>query len=210
METQQKTTKQNLQLIHQLYLVIGAILIASGVASGLFKNGVFHGGLLRYFTYVSNILLVLSFLFLAIFYRNKYRHFVCFSATLAIVVTGLVYNLLLVPINKDPWIFSDYANFIIHFCAMLWAVVNYIVFETKGNLKMTNMLVAMIFPFLYWVVFIVVGYVSSDRWFPYFFMDTQKNNFLVLVLWLLALLFVFGTIGLLTILFDKKQIKNKQ
>ncbi|MCL1944736.1 MAG: Pr6Pr family membrane protein [Firmicutes bacterium] len=198
----------NKQLIHRIYLCIGAILILIAVTLGMYRDGAFEWGTLRYFTYLSNILLAIAFVVLAVVYNFKYRHYLMFAVTLAIVVTGLVYNLLLVTINGDKPITSDFTNFIIHFVAMIWAVVNYLVFETKGKLTIRHMIVATIFPFCYWIVFIVAGYLVADRWYPYFFMDTVKNNFGVLLMWLLALLVAFIALGSLIIWFDKS--KNKE
>ncbi|MDR1138277.1 MAG: Pr6Pr family membrane protein [Clostridiales bacterium] len=190
------------QLVHRAYLIVGAILVTSGVLTGLLRGGQFNTILLRYFTYLSNIALILAFVFLAVYYHHKYRHYVSFGATIAIVVTGLVYNLLLVTINGDPWILSDYTNFVIHFASMIWAICNYLIFEDKGKINIRHMLIGMLFPFVYWMIFIVVGYVSVDRWSPYFFMDTVKYNFFVLILWLLALLVAFVIIGSLVLWYD--------
>lgn len=201
---QEKNT-DNKKLVHMIFLIIGAALVAGGVISGMIRDGGVDFGTLRYFTYLSNIVLIVSFMFLALAYDHKYRDYVCFAATLAIVVTGLVYNFILVPISGNAPIWHDFTNFIIHFTAMVWAVINYLAFETKGKLKLKHLIIGMVFPFVYWVVFIIVGYADPGHFYPYFFMDTQKNNFFILVLWLLALLFVFTLIGLLTLFFDKKR-----
>ena len=203
---------------HQLYLLLCAGLILYGIILGLTGRGQIHllpgiagsGQIhfraLKTFTYQSNLLLVVGFLAMLVLNENKVRHYIMVSIMLATTVTGLVYNFLLVPFAQAPMFFSNYVNFSTHILAMVLALANYLIFEEKGLLTFRHILAGMIFPGLYWAVFVTIG--ERINFFPYFFMNHTYIGWAMVFLWLVMLLAVFGGIGFLLILYDRSRVKR--
>jgi len=204
-------TKKN---AHKLFLLFSAGLILYGVALGLTGSGQIHllpgiagrGQIhfraLKTFTYQSNLFLVIGFVAMFLMNaRNKLRHYVSVSVMLATAVTGLVYNFLLVPIAQAPMFFTNYVNFSTHVLAMVLPLVNYFAFEYKGFLNRRHVLAGMIFPGLYWGIFVAIG--ERINFFPYFFMNPNDVGWAMVFLWFGVLLIVFAGLGFLLVMYDR-------
>ena len=198
---------------HKLFLFFSAALIMYGVALGLTGSGQIHllpsiagGGQIHFralktFTYQSNLFLVIGFVVMLLMKAdNKLRHYFSVSVMLATAVTGLVYNFLLVPIAQAPMFFTNYVNFSTHVLVMVLPLVNYFAFEGKGFLNRRHILAGMIFPGLYWVVFVAIG--ERINFFPYFFMNPNSVGWVMVFLWFGVLLSVFAGLGFLLMLYD--------
>ena len=204
--------------VHQLYLLLSAGLILYGIVLGLTGRGQIHllpgiagGGSIHFralktFTYQSNLLLVIGFLTMSLMNENKVRHYISVSIMLATTVTGLVYNFLLVPFAQAPMFFSNYVNFSTHVLAMVLALTNYLIFEKKGFLTYRHILAGIIFPGMYWIVFVTIG--ERIHFFPYFFMNHTYVGWPMVFLWLVMLLGFFTGLGFLLILYDRSR-KNR-
>jgi len=200
---------------HNIYLLLSAGLILSGVVIGLSGGGQihlipgmagrgqFHFRALKTFTYQSNLLLVVGFITMAMLPKtSKLRHYISVSVMLAATVTGLVYNFLLVPFAQAPMFFSGYVNFSTHVLVTALALANYFIFEEKGHITHRHILAGMIFPGLYWAIFVAIG--ERINFFPYFFMDPTTIGWLMVLAWFAALLAVFAGLGFMLMLYDKK------
>ena len=198
---------------HRLYLLLSAGVILFGVILGLLGRGQIQlipgmasGGSIHFralltFTYQSNLLLVVGFLAMSMISENKVRHYISVSVMLATTVTGLVYNFVLVPFGGAPMFFSNYVNFSTHVLAMALPLANYIIFEKKGFLTRLHILAAMIFPGLYWAVFVSLG--ERINFAPYFFMNPAQVGWPSVILWFVMFLAFFAGLGFLLILFDR-------
>jgi len=205
-------TKEN---VHKLYLLFSAGLIMYGIILGLTGRGQIHllpgiagsGQIhfraLKTFTYQSNLLLVIGFLAMLALGTRKVRHYISVSVILATTLTGLAYNFLLVPFAQAPMFFSNYVNFSTHVLATVLALVNYFAFENKGLLNYKHILVSMIFPGIYWVVFLAIG--NRIDFFPYFFMNPNEIGWPMVFLWFGMLLFFFAGLGFLLVLYDRRR-----
>ena len=125
---------------------------------------------------------------------------------LATTVTGLVYNFLLVPFAQAPMFFSNYVNFSTHVLVMVLALANYLIFEQKGFIRYSHVLVGIIFPGVYWIVFVAIG--ERIDFFPYFFMNHTDIGWGMVFLWLVLLLVFFVGLGFLLILYDRSRKKR--
>ena len=204
---------------HKLYLLLSAGLILYGIILGLTGrgqihllpgiagSGLFHFRALKTFTYQSNLLLVIGFLVMLALGEHRARHYISVSIMLAATVTGLVYNFLLVPIAQAPMFFSSYVNFSTHVLVTVLALGNYLVFEKKGFLTYRHILVGVIFPAAYWVVFVTIG--ERIDFFPYFFMNHTYVGWPVVFLWLVILLVFFAGLGVLLILYDRSRARQR-
>jgi len=204
-------TKEN---VHKLYLLVGTGLIMYGIIRGLIGRGQIHLLLdmadnapihfraLKTFTYQSNILLVNGFLAMLVLYNNKVRHYISTSIILAASLTGLVYNFLLVPFAQAPLPFFNFENFSTHVLAMVLPLLNYLIFEDKGLLSWRHILVGMIFPIVYWAVFVTIG--ERIDFVPYFFMNPGYVGWAMVLAWFGGLLAIFSGFGFLLVLYDKR------
>jgi len=193
---------------HKLYLLLGAVIILGltgrgqiHLLPGIAGSGQIHFRALKTFTYQSNLLLVIGFLVMLALNNSKIRHYISVSVMLATTLTGLAYNFLLVPIAQAPMFFSNYVNFSTHVLAMMQALINYFIFEEKGFLNRWHILVGMIFPGLYWAVFITIG--ERIDFSPYFFMNPNYVGWPMVFLWFGMLLSAFAGLGFLLVLYDR-------
>jgi len=201
--------------IHKPYLLVSAGLIMYGIFIGLIGRGQIHLLLdmadnapphlhaLKTFTYQSNILLAVGFLVMLVMYKSKVRHYISTSIILATSLTGLVYNFLLVPFAQAPLPFFNFENFSTHVLAMILPLLNYLIFEDKGLLNWRHILAGMIFPIVYWVVFVTIG--ERIDFTPYFFMNPNYVGWAVVLSWFGGLLIVFSVLGFLLVLYDKSR-----
>jgi len=205
-------TKEN---VHKLYLLLSAGLVLYGVIlgmtgggqilllPGMAGSGRIHFRTLKTFTYQSNLLLVVGFLAMLGLGKNKLRHYISTSVMLAVIVTGLVYNFLLVPFAQAPMFFSSYVNFSTHVLVTVLAMVNYFVFEEKGHLNRSHILAGTIFPSVYWAVFLAIG--ERIDFFPYFFMNPNVVGWAMVFVWFVVLLAFFAGLGFLLVLYDRSR-----
>jgi hypothetical protein len=182
----------------------GQIHLLPGIAG---SGDIYFRALLT-FTYQSNLLLSVGFLTMMVLPSSKCRQYISVAVILATTFTGLIYNFLLVPFAQAPMFFTSYVNFSTHVLAMALALVNYFVFEEKGCLNRRHVLGGMIFPGIYWVVFVIIGEMIDFS--PYFFMNPNEVGWIMLFIWFGVLLLVFAGLGFLLTLFDRKRgmIKN--
>jgi len=197
-------TKSN---VHKLYLFLSAGIVGFAVVYGMFRDGsiVFHP--LRTFTYQSNILMAICFVLMALIGNDKkIRHYLSISVLVAITVTGLVYNFVLVPFTSSPMFYIGFVNFVTHALSTLLAIINYFAFEEKGYYHPRHIVVSMIFPAVYWVVFVSIGDIIN--WYPYFFMNPHSVGWVMVFVWLGILLGTFALLSFLLMLFDRKNKNN--
>lgn len=193
-------TKQTAQ---NIFLWVSAAVILFGVVYGLAGGGRFHFGALKTFTYQSNVLLGLGFLVMPLVKGRGLRQYIFVAVMLAAVVTGLVYNFLLVPFAGAPLFFFDYVNFSTHVLVTVLPLVNYFAFEQRGQLGLRHVLVGSLFPVVYWMVFVAIG--ERIDFFPYFFMNPNIVGWGMVFVWFAGLLAVFVGLGLLLLLYDKRK-----
>ena len=192
----------------RLYLLLAAAIVSYGTYIGLTSDGYFNLDSLKYYTYQSNIVMSLGYLillalsFAAAHKRDKLLPYVSTTILLAIVVTGIVYNFVLVPLTDALPAFSTYENFSTHLLAPVLALIYYLIFETKGQIAWRHILGAMVYPIAYWLVFISIG--GAIDFYPYFFMDPTDVGWPMVFVWFALLLSVFVVVGALLRAFDKR------
>jgi len=204
-------TKQG---FHKLFLLVSALIVLHGTISIMSRGGFFDVGAFRAYTVLSNFLVVIGFVFMLILYnsKGKPRTYISASILVSITITGLVYNLILVPVMPEAeMVFSYYSNFVTHLLSMLLALFNYFFFEKKGTFSFKHILAGMAFPFIYWVVFVSIGEIID--YYPYFFMNPTEIGWIMTLVWFAIILVVVAVLGFLLVTFDRihgrKGGKNK-
>lgn len=142
--------------------IVYKLLLLSAVLSGLYLS-IFHlsdgfnGLALRYFTIQSNILVALAILFFLIYPREtRLRAIIRGSVLLSILVTGLVFHFILVPQLSDYFVGGiDLVNHLTHTIAPLGFILDWLLFDRKGQLKLADL------PF--WVIYCCTGWLLCCR-----------------------------------------------
>ena len=189
------------------YLILVAAIVAYGTYLSMTSEGYFDLSSLKYFTNQSNLFMAVGYIaiFLLINRSDKrlvlLRDYLSTTILLAMIVTGLIYNLVLVPLNGNAPPFSDYTNFSTHLLAPVLAFVYFLFFNERGGVRPSSILIAKAYPVAYWVTFVMIG--DQIDFYPYFFMDPNQVGWTMLFVWFVALLAIFVVIGLLLLAFDR-------
>jgi len=198
------------QKLHRLFLLIGGLLILHGTVLAMSWQGHFDFVAFRYYTALSNWFVVISFFVMLALYDKlgKVRSYLSISALVGIMITGLVYNLVLIP-NVEYISLSTYSNFITYLVSPLLALANFLVFEKKGDLTIKHIWVGMIFPLAYWIITVFIGGLFDFA--PYFFMSPTDIGWLMTFVWLGIILAVIALLGLMLIVVDRvlNRMENK-
>ncbi len=145
---------------------------------------------LSYFTNQSNLLCVGLFGVLVVrellgkTNESKVLRFLKGQATVAIVLTGLVFNLMLRPflLTSDGYDPTTLRDFLVHVSTPLFVFGDFLLFDRRGDVGTYDPLRWMAFPALYWVYTIVYAalggtfYLSEEATsrYPYFFMNVAE------------------------------------
>ncbi|MCL2203371.1 MAG: Pr6Pr family membrane protein [Defluviitaleaceae bacterium] len=200
-------TKQNM---HKAFLLISAAVITAGAILIMNLGDYFDAQGFLSFTVQSNLLTAIAFVLMVILYNRecKLRSYIAFSVMVSITITGLVYNLVLVPAVEEILpITSDFPNFSTHFLSMVLALGNYFVFEKKGTFTFSHIIAGVIFPIIYWIVFISIGEIIN--YFPYFFMEPQVIGWPMAFVWFGIIFIAVSVLSLALVFFDRWRGKKQ-
>ncbi len=167
-----------------------------------------------YFTIQSNILVAVVYLTLVIKKdKSSLLLIIKNQATLAIILTGLVYNLMLRSyldgIDYNPNSLSD---LLVHTLTPILVLTDFIVFTKNGKMTVFEPLYYLIFPLIYWIftiVYVALGgnfnFDTEESNYPYFFLNFEKFGigYFLLVLGFIIL------IGYLLYFLNKTILKKK-
>lgn len=206
-----------------LLITLTALLMHIGVFSGEPKFGGF-----MYYTVLSNVLAIVMFSILIISTIRRSRTLGRFGKTgyysrlemicvVDLMLTMLVYWTMLAPgsfsMNSDYNLWS-FDNLTLHLFTPLLCLLDYILFTDSGHLRYADSYGILVFPLCYVALTSFAGTrgyvyrVAEDGpvHFPYFFLDFERNGESVL-LYILAIVFVFLIISHLFYLFDRRVTK---
>ena len=210
-------------------IIIKAALVVVGILGIIFtaQSSTFMGGgsVFFFFTVQSNIFIIAMTLIFLIneivqlitkkSFINQTFLFIKYVATVAITVTFLVFFTMLAPLMGVDYLLS-FNNFSLHAIVPILAIVDFILFDTDINLTYSNSLFATIAPISY-VIFVYIGAIfklqyGENLYYPYFFLDFEKNGFLFekcfgIIPWILILLAGICGLGFLYCLFIKLRQK---
>lgn len=216
-------------------IAIKATLVVVGILGIIFtaQSSAFMGGasVFFFFTVQSNIFIIamaLIFLINEIILLVNKKSFInqtllCikYVATVAITITFIVFFTMLAPLMGIDYLVS-FNNLSLHAIVPILAIVDFFLFDTDINLTYPKSLISTIAPISY-VIFVYVGSIfklqyGENLYYPYFFLNFEKNGFLFekgfgIIPWIVILL--IGICGLsllycLLIRVRQKALKNKE
>ena len=182
-----------LQKFHKPFLFISAAIIFHAVYIIMTAGNGVDWGVLRYFSVLSNLLLVVAFILRGVRFRQDDTYGLSFVAYIAVLVTCGVYNFALVPFDGANPFWVGWGNFVTHFLSITLVVVHYFIFEKKGRFRPKHVTLAVLFPAAYWLVFMFVG--PFFNFVPYFFMDLEALSLVQVLMWFAGLVVVFGIVA---------------
>ena len=178
--------KENLiSAISKLLLVVGVII---GVWASLLQEGFFNPKHFLYYTIQSNIEIAIICLVSLLFIFSKKEipsivYTLKFIFTVAITLTGLVFNFILYPqslsqsYELNPF---SLANFFTHTFVPILSIVDFFAFDYKIKLTKKTFLLGLITPLVYFTFVMFCTKVgirfSGNNFVPYFFLDYKVNS----------------------------------
>ena len=170
--------------ISRFYRILLALCGFVGVSIQIYDDG---WGMLLYYTVLSNILVFSSLIFFFIYDFKKgdattntkllrYKG----GVTMAILITGVIYHILLAPIT-EPEKYWTVRNFLVHYIVPWGLVLDTLVFDAKKAYRLREPLYWSLFPLSYFAFALLNGLVlklaipgAKDSPFAYFFINVNK------------------------------------
>lgn len=185
-------------------------LAALGAMAPPILNGLARGeaageivwGLLRFFTILTNLAVGAIFALLAWRGRTAVSPLVQGGAMLAIVLVGLVYNLVLEPMPQPNW-WSALGDDMHHFWVPLAVPLWWLAFAPHRQLCWRDPLVWALYPLAYSAYAIARAAVEGTG-VPYFFMDVATIGWSAALANMAAIALAFVLAGLLAVALDRK------
>lgn len=214
------------RLAQLVYRTIFVALEFIGILNslGMFYGGYFSADIFVYYTNLSNYL---CFVIMIIVLVYTYRHLnnnellghndkivkIKFYATIIILVTFLVYNVLLTDnMFGEGW--NSIGNLLFHIVCPLLFVFDFFLFDKHHSLKWYDTLLCTVLPLIYVVIILIRGAILPSDYsgtiYPYFFLDVNELGLGGVVVWVLILLVVFIAISFIFYLYDKITIEDKK
>jgi len=165
-----------------------------------------------YFTIDTNLLVALCCSLILLMPNSVAGKFFSRQSTqtaiaLYITIVGVVYNIILRQI-WDPQGLQKIVDELLHLVIPLLFLLYWLIFVRKNELKWSNALAWMLYPFVYGIFVFCRGYVSG--FYPYPFIDMSKLGMNKTIVNSIGFVFVFFAAGLLFIWLGKLLEKKKQ
>lgn len=160
-------------------IVVQGVLAARGAAYSVFDTPAERvANMLAYFTILSNLLVGVTFMAVAVRSRaSGLLRVLWLDAVLGIAVTGIVFNLVLAQLytlTGTAWM----ANQLLHVVVPILAVLGWLIFGPRGLITTWTVLASTIYP-IGWLAFTlvrgaVVDWSPQPPWYPYPFVDAAE------------------------------------
>lgn len=175
--------------------------IVNGMARGEGLGEVIWG-LLRYFTILTNLAIGVVFAQLAWRGRHAVSPLVTGGLMLAIVLVGLVYNLVLPPMPQ-PDAISALGDQTHHVWVPLAMPLWWLAFAPHGTLRWRDPLLWALYPLVY-SAYAIVRSTLEGTGVPYFFMDTDTLGWPQALVNMGAIALAFVLTGLVAVAIDRR------
>lgn len=142
---------------------------------------------------------------------NKHLTSFKFYATIAILVTFLVYNILLTDnMFGNGW--NNLGNLTKHIICPLLFIFDYILFDKHHQLKIKDCFLCTVLPLIYVAFILIRGALVPSNYkgtiYPYFFLNVSDIGYLKVSLWIITLVVIFIILAFILYLYDKLEIKD--
>ena len=200
-----------------LVRIFFCISLITGIFLNIFKvNNIKK--ILAYYTLQTNIFCLIVFITLIICnaikldYRNSFYYFIKGEIIISTLLMLIIYEVALAPNSFQMHRTNNkLANFLVHVVTPVIALIDYFLFDEKGNFKLFYPIMWVIFPLIY-TIFIYTYSASGgtfyslggSRKYGYEFLDFEKYGYLKVSIWIFLIGIAVVAIGFLLVLIDKK------
>lgn len=116
------------------------------------------------------------------------------AVTLYMTITGMVYAVLLAPIEADVGLIHPWVNFVLHSLGPVALLNDWLLFPPERELTARSLPIWLAFPALYLTVTLIRGPIVD--WYPYPFLDPRGDGgYGGVVFYTVAVLLVFVGVG---------------
>ncbi len=190
--------KKGLHVVIILAAVIG-ILLQCGLGSESFSFSTF-----RMFTTLSNCAVALYYIVDLFVERNEWMKKLKFAVTMCITLTGCVAAILLRGMFDSMTPLQQTGIFLLHDVTPICTVLDWIIFDKKGQTTKQMPLFAALFPIAYLVfIFVSAPFVGSMK-YPYPFIDITTLGIGMVIVNVIGLTIAFMVVGYLAVFIDHK------
>ena len=199
-----------------VYKILTALVLLTGILLHLIKTDSIIS-MLSYYTFQSNIMCFFAFAtYIIIEFREKYNkckkgdiyYFFKGAMVIMIFITTVCYHIALSPqfefdmgLKNTTDMYNNIANLIVHTIAPCLVILDYFLFEEKGNFKMCYPFLWLCIPFNYVLyVYVYASYggtfysIGGSEKFAYFFLDYIQIGINGVIKWMIVL-----TLGILIV-----------
>ena len=184
-----------------------------GVSTQIIQDG---WGMLLYYTVLSNLLVIASLLYFLVydFRGNELSdnpRLLRFKGgvTMAILITGVIYHVLLAPI-AEPEKFWTLRSFLVHYIVPWSMVLDTLIFDTKKVYRLIDPLWWTLVPLAYFAFALLNGLIlklpipgAKDSPFAYFFINVTKYGWNKVMVYVLCISLGYIVVGYLLYLLKR-------
>lgn len=217
--------------ISVIYKILTTLSLLTGIILNLLKT-TSAISLLSYYTLQSNIICFIAFVCYTImeardkignYKKNDIYYLIKGSIVIMIFITGFCYHITLSNLGFDmeplelDFMFKKIANFFVHTCSPFLVILDYFLFDEKGNFKLYYPFLWLSFPINY--VFYVYFYsaqggtfygVGGSEKFAYFFLDYIEIGINGVAKWLTIIILGILLFSYVLVIVDKMLAKRKK
>lgn len=219
----------NKRKISFFYRLLVIASLASGIILNLY-NTTSIASMLSYYTLQINVMSLVSFIVFEIadIANRNYREHELYYAVkgtliIAVLIMAIVYKIALAPNSFEMDSLQNsiqnkqIANFLVHEFSPLLVILDYFIFDKKGNFKFYYPIIWLFVPLNY--VFYVYSYnarggnfynLGGSREFAYFFLDYKQIGYIGVLRWLIIISISILVLGYIFVLIDCGLAKRKQ
>lgn len=209
-------------VVYKFFTIVSLVL---GIILNTYKTKSLCA-ILSYYTLQSNILCLIAFCFFVVLelknveYKNSIYYQVKGAIIIAILLTMIVYHVALAPVGFEMDSLQKatdsrrLANLFVHTVSPMMVIGDYLIFDIKGNFKISYIFKWLIFPMSYAVYVYTYAFLGGEffsiggsRKFAYFFLDYEEIGILGVAKWVVLILAAIFVISYLIVMFDNR--KNK-
>ena len=209
-------TRRNFSIVYKFLTILSIIV---GVGINLIKTTSIIS-MISYYTIQSNIICLISFIyFVYLEIRNKTKndryYLIKGAITVAILITGIIYRFALIPNNfqmdvSNAVTSKNISNIFVHTVSPVMILLDYILFDEKGHLKISYSLYWLLIPINYVIYVYIYGSLGgkfyniggSER-FAYFFLDYVQIGIKKVIAFDFSMIVFILIISLLLVYIDK-------
>ena len=214
-----------------IYKILTAVALFTGILLNLLKTSSAIS-LLSYYTSQSNIICFIAFVCFFVMeirdkdgkYKNSDVYYLVKGALIIMIfITTFCYHIALAPFGfnmeslRRDLLIKKIANFFLHTCSPVMVILDYFLFDKKGNFRFYYSFIWILFPLNY------VGYVyfyaahggrffgiGGSEKYAYFFLDYVELGVWGVAKWLAIILLGILLVSYTLVVIDKKLGKKKK